>query len=130
MRESLPTIQVALAVGAGGFVGAVARWATTAAALAALGGRWPLGTLAANCLGCLLLGALKPWESAGGSLWTAALVVGFCGAYTTFSTFAWEVSWLAREGSRGAAIGYVAASLILGLGCVVWGYRIGQGWHA
>lgn len=129
MRDSIPTIQIALSIGVGGFVGALARWATTCAAVAAFGPRWPVGTFIANGLGCLVLGALRPWSVDGHALVYAALLTGFCGAYTTFSTFALDAWMLNREVGRGAAVAYLAASVLTGLCLLIVGLRLGEGWR-
>lgn len=83
----------------------------------------PLGTLAVNVAGCALLGALFA-TSGDGSLTFAALGTGFCGAFTTFSTFAWETFALAESRASRAAIANVGLSLLLGLGAATvtyWG---------
>ena len=119
-------LRLALAVGVGGFFGAIARFGTSAAAVAALGARWPVGTFVANCLGCLLLGWLRPWQLGGGSAVVAALVLtGFCGSYTTFSTFMLESHELTvAHGGKAAAL-YVAGSVVGGALCVAVGMRLG-----
>lgn len=119
-------LRLALAVGIGGFFGAVARFGTTALAGVALGSRWPVGTFVANCLGCLLLGWLRPWQVGGGSAMVAALVLtGFCGSYTTFSTFMLESHELTvAHGARAAAV-YVASSVLMGAVFVGIGMRLG-----
>jgi CrcB protein len=119
-------LRLALAVGIGGFFGAVARFGTTALAGVALGSRWPVGTFVANCLGCLLLGWLRPWQVGGGSAMVAALVLtGFCGSYTTFSTFMLESHELTvAHGARAAAV-YVASSVLMGAILVGIGMRLG-----
>lgn len=119
-------LRLALAVGIGGFFGAVARFGTTALAGVALGSRWPVGTFVANCLGCLLLGWLRPWQVGGGSAMVAALVLtGFCGSYTTFSTFMLESHELTvAHGARAAAV-YVASSVLMGAIFVGIGMRLG-----
>lgn len=125
---SLTTLlPIALAVGVGGFVGALARFATAAIASSTLGPAWPVGTLAANLLGCLLLGYLRPWAltASASAVLVAALTTGFCGAYTTFSTFAVESVELARTAGARFAAGYVAVSVIGGCALVWVGMRAG-----
>lgn len=108
-------------VGCGGFVGAVARYLLSKAV--AVDG-WPVGTLCVNILGCLLIGLLMglserhSWFS---PTLTALLVTGFCGAFTTFSTFANELFQSAHSGHLLTALAYLAASLVGGLLAVVAG---------
>ena len=75
-----------------------------------LDGRWPAGTLAVNLAGSLLLGGLVGAAVDGG--WLALLGTGFCGALTTYSSFAVQSVRLGPR--RGAA--YVVATLA---GCVL-----------
>lgn len=102
-----------LAVGAGGVAGALARWY-----LSGMLGGGPRGTLAVNVLGSFALG----WLAAAGVSGDASLLaaVGFCGAFTTFSSFAVETVRLAEESPKraaaNAAANLVAALLAVGLG--------------
>jgi len=110
-----------LIIGLGGFLGAIARYAVTAA----LGARaFPWGTLAVNVLGCLAIGATIGWIEARppvGAYWRPFVTIGLLGSFTTFSTFGLETVELARNGQGRAAMTYVAASLFIGLGAVVAG---------
>ena len=104
----------ALLVVAGALVGAPLRlWAVRTAVRT---GRDPaMGTLAVNVLGAALLGAVS--GGAGVSPEVLALVgTGFCGALTTFSTFGADVLRLAEARRALVAVGYAAATLVLGLG--------------
>lgn len=89
-----------------------------------LPGHW--GTLATNVLGSLALGVFLAAERASepvDPLWRAFFAAGFCGAFTTFSTFASEVHGLMRHDVPGAVL-YVAASLLLGVGAAWLGGRV------
>lgn len=79
---------------------------------------FPWGTLTVNVLGSFVLGLLT-----GVSSHTAALLVGvgFCGAFTTYSTFAAETTRLAASGQSGKAILNIALNLGLGLSAAVLG---------
>jgi CrcB protein len=73
------------------------------------------GTLAVNVVGSALLGAVLGTGSVRG--WVVALIgTGFCGTLTTFSTFGADVVRLVEERALGRALGYLAATLVLGLG--------------
>lgn len=108
----------------GGGVGSVLRY-LFALAVTRGGNGWPWATLFVNVLGCLLIGIFGGWFSgtAGGREWRLLLTVGFCGGFTTFSTFCSEaLGWL-REGHYAVFFVYVAGSLCLGLAGVWFGWR-------
>ena len=106
-----------LAVGAGGAAGSLLRYGLSLA-----GQRWsvsfPHGTLWANLLGCLLLGALAALAAQTEILSPSARLfwaTGLCGGFTTMSTFIYELSGFARNWEYAAAAVYFAATLA---GCV------------
>ena len=97
-----------------GGLGAGARHALTALVTR----RPPLSTLAVNVVGCFALGVgrgLLPPDITLAGLETGRLVGGFCGGFTTFSSFAWQTLGLHRDGTPLHALGNVAVSL---LGCL------------
>ncbi|USZ69377.1 CrcB family protein [Halorussus salilacus] len=101
-----------LLVGAGGVLGALARYAV---------GAWLPGrtrdTLAVNVLGSFALGALTAVAAEGAALSTV-FGIGFCGAFTTFSSFAVETVTLYDDGERRAAVRNAAANLVGALAAV------------
>lgn len=106
------------AVALGALFGAPGRFYLDSAITARWGARQPWGTLAVNLLGSAVLGVLSALAGAGHLSGTAydLVGVGFCGAFTTFSTFVWETITLAEQGrSRGALVN-VGLSLAGGLG--------------
>ena len=109
-----------LLVVAGALAGAPLR--LLALRLAARAGRDPaLGTLAVNVAGSAVLGAVLGLGNAAG--WVVALVgTGFCGTLTTFSTFGADVVRLLEERALGRALGYLLASLVLGVGAAAAAY--------
>jgi fluoride exporter len=109
-----------LLVVAGALVGAPLR--LLALRLAAGAGRDPaLGTLAVNVAGSAVLGAVLGLGDAAG--WVVALVgTGFCGTLTTFSTFGADVVRLLEERALGRALGYLLATLVLGVGAAAGAY--------
>jgi CrcB protein len=76
---------------------------------------FPVGTLTVNVLGCLLIGILARvflhMQTVGE--WRALLVVGFCGGFTTFSTFSIETVGLIEGGEYARAATYIAGSILL-----------------
>jgi CrcB protein len=104
-------------VAAGGLVGAPARFAVDQWISARTRSVFPWGTYIINATGAFVLGVIAGLVLYQGLADSVSLVVGtgFCGAYTTFSTFTWETVRLIEEGSPGAAIANVAGSLALGL---------------
>jgi len=120
-----------LAVGAGGFFGAVGRY-LLGMALFALpgGGRLPYGTAAANVLGCLLIGVVAGMvegRAAFSPELRLFLTVGLLGGFTTFSTFGYETVQLLRAEGAWLAILNVGVQLFLGLAAVAVGWRVGGG---
>lgn len=82
--------------------------------------------MAVNVIGCFLIGLLSGL-SLGGQISPATklvLVTGFCGGFTTFSTFMNENLLLGRDGAMLSAVLYTLASLALGLIAVIIGYQI------
>lgn len=77
---------------------------------------FPWGTLAVNVVGSLLIGFLSAFllrrDAASARLF---LVTGFCGGFTTFSTFSNELIQLFRESACGMAVFYALTSLLLGV---------------
>ncbi len=113
-----------LLVAAGALVGAPLRLLTTRVA-ARKGGDPAFGTLVVNVVGSAFLGVVL--GLAGLADWTVALVgVGFCGTLTTFSTFGADVVRLTEARAVGRAVGYVTATLVLGIGAAAAAYLLAR----
>lgn len=112
----------------GAAVGAPSRWLIDQYVQTRHDSVFPWGTLVINVAGSLLLGALLSLGTAGrASLNELALAgTGFCGGFTTFSTFGYETVRLAEEGSIGEAILNVLGSVTLGLLASVVGWQLVQ----
>jgi CrcB protein len=116
-----------LAIGAAGFVGAVARY-LVAVLFGRLNIRFPLGTLVINVTGSLFLGWFLTYVGTRNvsDLTRLAIGVGFVGAYTTFSTFVFESTKLADEGAGIEATVNLVGSVALGLLAVRVGMLIAR----
>ena len=102
-----------LAVGAGGFVGSILRYGLSLAGQR-LSISFPHGTLWANLLGCLLLGAVTAVAAETEILSPSARLfwaTGLCGGFTTMSTFMYEMSRFGQDSEYWVASGYFAATL-------------------
>jgi len=101
-----------LAVALAGAAGSVLRYAIGLALVRVPLG-FPTGTLFVNVLGSFLLGIFARWLSAPSfdPAWRIALTVGFCGGFTTFSTFSAELVSMAQEGRLVRAAAYVVMSI-------------------
>ncbi|MCC5015813.1 MULTISPECIES: fluoride efflux transporter CrcB [unclassified Legionella] len=118
-----------LAVACGGTLGAVARFATVSIMHRVLGSRYPYGTWVVNSLGSFLAGfliILLTERFAVGDYWRLVLVVGFLGAYTTFSSFAWETWVLYQNGQVLAAALNILFNNIGSLAMVLLGIYCGR----
>jgi CrcB protein len=116
----MPRIIVnSLLVGAGGFVGSIARYSCSlifqSKSLAI-----PFGTLTANWVGCLAIGILAELSATGELLSPEArltLAVGFCGGFTTMSSMIYEIAQFLREGDYWQAGGYLFGTLLGSMVC-------------
>jgi CrcB protein len=117
-----------LLVGAGGFLGAIARYLVATFALARFGTGWPWGTFFINLSGCVMIAFFLTFagERALNEAWRFLFPIGFVGAYTTFSTYSWETMALVERGAWLRAGLYVVGSTVLGLGAIVLGAWLGR----
>jgi len=120
---------ILLAVAAGGAVGAVSRYLTSAVVSRAFGAGFPYGTFAVNILGSLIMGfvlvRLATSFEASPSL-KALITAGFLGSFTTFSTFSMDSFALIQSGAFGAAAAYILLSVGIGLASFWAGALLGQ----
>ena len=119
-----------LAVGAGSFIGGVARYLISLAMKGiGKGVPFPWATLAVNLAGCLMIGLL--WgilsrNATEATTWGLFLTVGLCGGFTTFSTFSKEALTMLQTGQILAFATYIAISVIAGITLVALGYYIAR----
>jgi CrcB protein len=115
-------------VGIGGGIGSICRYL-----LGYLAGRhfnlvFPYGTLSINLLGSLIIGIVYglAFKNIVSEDWRIFLATGFCGGFTTFSSFAFENVTLIQEGEIGLMLLYSAVSLIAGLLLTYAGLLLGR----
>jgi len=108
-------------------LGGICRYSLSAYLLKGASAHFPWATFAANAMGCLLIGLFLGYLHSRPSQTLAALAVtGFCGGFTTFSTFANETLMLVRQGNVPLAISYAALSLVAGFCLVALGYFLSR----
>lgn len=112
-----------VAVAIGGSVGAPSRYLLDRFIGRRIKSAFPWGTVAINLSGSLLLGILTGLSLA--SFPTALLETGFCGAYTTFSTFEFETVRLWQEGLTAKAAANLILSVVFGLVLGLVGIKVG-----
>lgn len=113
----------------GGALGSVARYAVGTSVSNRLGIRFPFGTLAINLSACLIIGISMEILNRHTDFNPALrylIPIGFIGAYSTFSTFEWEIFLNLNSGSFWIAILYVSISLVFGLIAVALGAAVGR----
>lgn len=103
-----------------GLAGLIQRWS---------GSSFPLGTFVINIIGCLLFGWI--WSLAEERLLISGetrfiLLTGFIGAFTTFSTFAFESSGLLRDSEWLLAAGNILGQTVLGMFAILAGMALGR----
>ncbi len=111
-------MKILLIIGAGGFLGSIARYLTSRYIQDNLAMTFPIGTLVVNIAGCFILGIIYGFMERG-ELFSQEirifLTIGFCGGFTTFSTFAFENASMLRDGNFIQSALYIALSVFAGI---------------
>ncbi len=106
-----------LLVGAGGFIGSVARYLLSDAVQSRLLTSFPFGTMTVNLLGCFVIGIIYALSETANLApeYRILIATGFCGGFTTFSSFSFESLTLLQDNQYLYAVLYAGFSLVLGL---------------
>jgi fluoride exporter len=113
-----------LAISVGAIVGANLRYWMSRSAVRWLGPVFPYGTLSINVLGSFVLGFFLVWTSERVLVdprWRLLIAVGFCGGYTTFSSYAYETMAFFEQGQWALMAANFVANNLLACGAVVAG---------
>ncbi len=121
-------IKYILAVFIGGGVGSLARWSISLA-LAPYSQTFPNGTLAANLASCFVVGLILssiPLHSSEALFLKTLVITGFCGGFSTFSTFIYELHALQETRQHTTLLIYSLGSLLSGISAMIAGLWVGD----
>ena len=122
-------MQKYLFVALGGALGSVARFWVGSAISGRMGTRFPYGTFVVNVTACVIIGFILTLLGGRTEIhpaWRFLVAIGFVGAYSTFSTFEWEIFSTLQAGAFLMGAFYVVLSLIFGLAGVWAGVMIAR----
>lgn len=120
-------LKVLLAIGSGSFLGGISRYLLSRAIQNSAASAFPFGTMWVNIFGCFLIGLLFGFSDRGSltnNELRLFLTVGFCGGFTTFSTFSGENMAMLRDGSFLHFTVYAGLSVFLGLAATFGGHAL------
>jgi CrcB protein len=123
-------VQAVLWISLGAIAGANARYFLSRWAAKALNPAFPYGTLVINVTGSLLLGFFLIWTSErvlADPRWRLLIAIGFCGAYTTFSSYAFETMYYFEQGHWALFAANILANNVLSLAAVLCGAALARG---
>ena len=119
---------ILLLIAIGGAIGSLSRYGLGMLVQKSANAAFPVGTLAVNVAGCILVGALAKvfMQTQTHPQLRAMLIVGFCGGFTTFSAFSLETVALMQGGEWGKAAAYVAGSVLACLAGTAAGFALAR----
>jgi fluoride exporter len=123
------TINDLLIISLGAIFGANARWIISRFAAKILGPVFPYGTLFINVTGSFIVGFFMIWSTERVLLdprWRLLIVVGFCGAFTTFSSFAYETMAYFEQGQWALLFTNFLSNNLLCLGAALAGMALAR----
>lgn len=118
-----------LVISIGAIVGANARWIISRYAARLIGPTFPYGTLVINVVGSFIVGFFMIWTTERTVVdprWRLLVVVGFCGAFTTFSSFAFETMSYFEQGQWLLMASNFLSNNLLCLGAVLAGMALAR----
>ena len=118
-----------LVISLGAILGANARYFLSRYAVKLLGPTFPYGTLVINSVGSLIVGFFMIWTSErvlADPRWRLLVVIGFCGSFTTFSSYAFETMVYFEQGQRWLMVGNVLTNNLLCLAAVLAGMALAR----
>lgn len=124
LKEEIIMIKTLIIIGSGGFLGSIGRFLLSRFVQINWPYYFPWGTLMVNVSGCLLIGILFGLSERSVALsgdWKAFLAIGFCGGFTTFSTFSQESLTLFRDSAYLLFFSYIGLSVVLCLSATLLG---------
>ncbi|HEB82555.1 MAG TPA: fluoride efflux transporter CrcB [Gammaproteobacteria bacterium] len=124
-------IKTLLFIAGGGAIGAISRYGASLGVYSLFGRDFPYGTLFVNVAGSFLMGVLsiillERMSVSLGPEWRAAILVGFLGSFTTFSTFSIETLNLLEQGDINRALLNMGLSLVMCIVAVWFGVNVGR----
>jgi CrcB protein len=108
----------------GGFLGSISRYLVQGWMIRLFASPFPVGTFVVNMAGSFLIGVIYALAEKNGLLsneWRLFLATGFCGGFTTFSAFSYEIVMMLRGGTAGYAVLYILGSVVLGVLATLFG---------
>ena len=121
--------KISLIIGLGGFLGSISRYWLSLLIDKNLWGAYPYGTFVVNIIGCLFLGliySVADREQLLSHEMRFFLATGFCGSFTTFSTFSYQNQLLYQEGEWATLITYIVLSILVGVLATFGGVSLGK----
>ena len=119
-------MKILLVIGAGSFIGGIARYLLAQLIQNKFLSAFPFGTLGVNIIGCFFIGLVFALSEKANLMaeWRMFLVTGLLGGFTTFSSFSNETVAMLRDGQLGYAFAYIVASVLLGILATLMGISL------